>query len=144
MNSSPNIFLILGAVFSSLAALLHVGVILGGGPWYRFFGAGEKFASAAEAGKAYPAVVTAGIALMLAAWAGFALSGAGVTAPWPFLKFGLSAITAIYLLRGAVIFPMLLFARSKVTPLLLWSSAVCLVIGGVHLVGLAQVWETLA
>ena len=140
----PNPWPILGAVLSGIAALLHIAIIFGGGPWYRFFGAGEAMALAAEAGRAYPAVVTFAIAVVLALWAMVALSGAGVVRRWPMLRWGLVAITAIYLLRGLAIVPLLLFAPGQATPFLVWSSVICLAYGGVHLVGTRQVWGRLA
>ena len=35
---------------SAIAALAHLGCIIFGGDWYRFFGAGEQMARMAEAG----------------------------------------------------------------------------------------------
>ena len=139
----PNAFLMVAAVLSALAALLHVGIIIFGAPWYRFFGAGEKMARLAESGSWYPPAITLGIATVLAIWALFALSGAGVIRPLPFLKPALCAITAVYLLRGLVIVPLFLFAREHATLFWLWSSAICLVYGLIHLIGLTQVWQRL-
>ena len=45
-----NVYLLIGAVLSFVASILHILIIIGGPGWYRFFGAGEKFASAAAAG----------------------------------------------------------------------------------------------
>jgi len=143
MLSPYNTWLVVGAVLSGVAALLHVAIVFGGAPWYRFFGAGERMASAAAAGRFYPAVVTFGIALILGCWAAYALSGAGVLPALPFLKLGLATITAIYLLRGLAIIPLLVAAREKATPFLIWSSVICVGYGVVHLVGLAQVWGQL-
>lgn len=143
MTSHYNAMLVLAGCLSAVAALLHVGIILGGAPWYRFFGAGERFASASAAGRSYPAMVTAGIALVLGLWAAYALAGAGVLAPLPWLKLALCVITAVYLLRGLVIVPLLLFARFKATPFIVWSSLICTGYGIVHLVGLTQVWDVL-
>lgn len=58
-------WLILGGILSALAAVLHVAVIVSGPPWYRFFGAGEAMARAAERGSFTPALVTLAIAAML-------------------------------------------------------------------------------
>lgn len=138
-----NTWLIVAAALSTVAALLHVAIVLGGAPWYRFFGAGESMASAAEAGRAYPAIVTLGIAGVLALWAAYALSGAGLLAALPFLKWCLAAITAVYLLRGLAVFPFFLFAREQATPFLVWSSVICIGYGVVHLVGIMQVWGQL-
>lgn len=138
-----NVWLIGGAVLSGIAALLHVLIVWGGPPWYRFFGAGEDMASAAAAGRFYPAVVTLGIALVLSAWAAYALAGAGVLPALPWQKSALLAIAAIYLTRGLAILPLLVFASQRATPFLLWSSLICLGYGIVHLIGVAQVWTRL-
>ncbi|SFP90350.1 hypothetical protein [Variovorax sp. 770b2] len=98
---TPNIPLIVGAALSALAALLHICVIFGGPAWYRFFGAGERMAAGAAAGHWYPPILTLLIACVLATWAAYALSGAGVLQPLPLLAFVLPAITAVYLVRGA-------------------------------------------
>jgi hypothetical protein len=138
-----NFFLIVGAVLSAIAALLHIGIVIKGASWYRFFGAGERFAQAAERGNRFPDVITFGIAAVLAMFAAYALSGAGVIAALPKLKLVLAAITSIYLLRGIAIVPLFVFARQHVTPFLVWSSFICFGFGLVHLIGLMQVWHAL-
>jgi hypothetical protein len=143
MATSHNTWLIFAAFLSALAALLHVAIVFGGAPWYRFFGAGEGMALAAEAGRVYPAIITFGIAFVLAGWAAYALSGAGVIAGLPLLKWGLVAITAVYLVRGLALFPLLVVARDQATPFLVWSSLICIGCGVVHLVGVVQTWERL-
>lgn len=139
--ASGNPWLVCAAALSGIAALLHVAIVFGGGPWYRFFGAGERFASAAESGRGYPALVTLGIAAVLAIWAAYALSGAGVLPPLPLLKWCLGAITAVYLVRGLAIVPLVLFAPGQATAFLVWSSLICIGYGVVHLAGLVQVWN---
>jgi hypothetical protein len=143
MSNSYNTWLVIGAVLSGIAALLHVAIIFGGAPWYRYFGAGEGMASAAAAGRFYPAAVTFGIALVLGIWAAYALAGAGVLAALPLLKTGLVTITAIYLLRGLAIIPLFIAAREQATPFLIWSSVICIGYGVVHLMGVVQVWGRL-
>ena len=144
MPENYNMSLILGAGLSAVAAVLHVAIVIGGSSWYRFFGAGEQFASAAANGRWWPAIVTLGIACMLGLWAVYALSGAGVIRPLPFLKLALVLITSVYLLRGLVLVPALLFAKSSVTPFVFWSSVTCIGYGAFHLLGLVQVWSRLS
>jgi hypothetical protein len=143
MTTHPNSILVVAACLSAIAALLHVAVVFGGPSWYRFFGAGERFARASAAGRWYPAVVTLLIAGVLGIWAAYALAGAGVLARPPLLKAGLVAITLVYCSRGLALVPLLVFARPRVTPFLVWSSLICLAFGTVHLVGVADVWPTL-
>jgi hypothetical protein len=137
------LFLYLGAALSALAALLHIAIVVKGASWYRFFGAGESFAAAAEQGKWWPNIVTLGIAAMLLIWTAYALSGAGFLQPLPFLAPALLLITSVYLLRGLALLPLWLFARNQVTSFIVWSSVICLVYGVVHAIGLVLRWQHL-
>ena len=128
---------------SAVASALHVGVIAGGPRWYRFCGAGERMARAAEAGRWQAAAITLAIAVVLAAWAAYALAGAGLVSAPPLLRPVLVAITGVYLLRGVVLVPAFLRQSTPQTPFWIWSSAICLAIGIAHLVGLVQRWESL-
>ena len=62
---AKNHYLIIASIFSGLAVMLHLGCIIFGGDWYRFFGAGEAMAQMAEAGEWYPTIVTLGISFLL-------------------------------------------------------------------------------
>lgn len=44
MSPSVNLSLVFAAALSAIAASLHLAIIVGGPAWYRFFGAGERFA----------------------------------------------------------------------------------------------------
>lgn len=142
-SASVNPALVVAAILSALAAALHVAIILKGAPWYRFFGAGEDMARAAEMGRRFPAIVTAAIAIVLALWSAYALSAAGALPPLPLLKPAISAITLVYLLRGLVLVPVLVMPRGPSTTFFMWSSIICLVFAATHLVGLLQVWPRL-
>lgn len=98
--------------FVFVAALLHLGIIVGGPDWYRFFGAGEAMASMSEQGLWYPAIVTACIATVLLAWSLYAFSGAGIIRRLPLLKTALLLIGTVFLLRGLVAVPLLFMADS--------------------------------
>jgi hypothetical protein len=143
MQGDVNVLLAVGAALSAIAALLHLCIIAGGPAWYRFFGAGERFARAAAQGKAYPALVTLGIAAVLGLWAAYALAGAGLIGAPPMLKAGLVAITAVYIVRGLGYAPLVLAKGGRLTPFVVWSSLICLAYGLVHLLGLMQCWPTL-
>lgn len=136
-------WLLCGAVLSLLAALLHVGVIVGGPDWYRFFGAPESYAVATQRGSLFPAFVTSGIAAVLALWSAFAASGAGLIPRLPLLRTALVAITAIYLARGLLIIPVVFTVPYPEGAFDYWSSAIVLIYGIVHAVGLWRAWPAL-
>jgi hypothetical protein len=96
---------VLGGVLSIAAALLHVAVIFGGAPAYRYFGAGEEMAKMAEAGSVLPAVATTFIVVIFAVWGLYAFSGAGLIRKLPYLRPGMIVIAAIYTLRGIAVVP---------------------------------------
>lgn len=136
--------LIAGGVLSLIASVLHIGVIIGGPDWYRFFGAGEDMAKMAEQGMIRPAIITMGIALVLAVWAYFAFAGAGLVWMPPLLRTGLIAISAVYLLRGLVLLPMLIFVPDKVNSFAVWSSIIVLIYGLFYAVGTWKTWPDLS
>ena len=148
---SKNAFLLLGGLGSLAICLLHVCIVMGGPDWYRFFGAGEEMAQMAEKGSIYPAILTLGIAGMFALWAGYAFSGAGVIGRLPLPKVVLSAISAIYLLRGVGGIPMIFLSPtphshelSERMAFMLATSILSLALGVLHAVGMKQSWPLLA
>ncbi len=112
---TPEKLLLAGGVVTGIASLLHVAIIAGGPDWYRFFGAGERMAGQAALGSPYPAITTAGIAAVLALWALYGLSGAGVIRQLPLLRLALVLIAAVYLLRGVLGIPMVLLVDDPYT-----------------------------
>ncbi|MBA4761709.1 hypothetical protein [Sphingomonas sp.] len=137
-------WLIAAAALSGAAALLHLGCIVGGPDWYRFFGAGEGMARAAARGDLRPTLITLGIAAVLAVWAAYAASGAGLIPRLPLLRTALVAITAIYLLRALAFVPLHFWRPQHSDTFAIWSSAIVLVYGVVHLVGMLRAWRHLA
>lgn len=138
-----NKWLIGAAICSGVAALLHLGCIVFGGDWYRFFGAGEQMAQMAEAGDIYPTIVTLVIVSLLTVWSLYALSGAGIILRLPFLRLALCVIAAIYLLRGISFIPLMpMFPENSIT---FWvvSSTTCLVFGLLYALGVRQSWTYL-
>lgn len=105
MNKS----LITGGSLSIAASLLHLLIIMGGPDWYRFFGAGEGMAQLAERGSLYPSIVTSCITVVLFIWGLYAFSGAGLIRRFPVLKLALGAIALIYISRGVLGIPLVMF-----------------------------------
>ena len=148
MSRSGDRALVLGGAFTGVASLLHVAIIIGGADWYRFFGAGERMARLAERGSAYPAVITAFIAVVLAVWSLYALSGAGLIPRLPLLRIALFVIAAIYLMRGIFGLPYVLLIddpyshqlRVRMTFMIL-SSAICIGLGLCYAIGAKYIQE---
>lgn len=138
-----NIFLIIAGILSAVVAILHVGCIYFGAPWYRFFGAGEQMAVLAERGSIQPTLITSGIVIVLSIWSLYAFSAAGIIVRLPLLRLALILITSIYLLRGVAGFFLVSSPMGRSSEFWVWSSLICLSFGIVHLIGLKQQWANL-
>ena len=141
--TARNPWLVAGGWLSLAASALHVACIVGGPDWYRFFGAGEAMAQAAARGEAYPALVTAAIAIILALWAAYAFAGAGLIRRLPLMRTALVAISAVYLLRGAALIPALAVAGMG-SSFNIWSSLIVLGYGLCYAVGTGKAWPLLS
>lgn len=134
----------MGALLSAVAALAHLGCILFGGNWYRFFGAGEQMAKLAEAGESYPTQVTSVLVCILSVWTIYGLSGANVITKLPLVRTALVIISSIYIFRGlAFILIMPMFPENSMAFWLV-SSAICLSIGMLYAIGSYQSWARLS
>ena len=108
--------LVIAAMLNFIAAALHVFVILGGPKYYRLFGAGERLAQMAEEKKAWPAVLTSCIALILASWGVIALSLNGIIMPIPYALEVFWAIAIAYSVRAVypfILSPWVAFFRTR-------------------------------
>ena len=142
LDPLPRLLLRAAGASSVAIALLHVVIILVGGPGYRYFGAGEEMARAAEAGSLFPAALTAGIAMVFLAFGCYAFSATGIGRRLPLLRAGLVVIGLIFTLRGLAVFPQA--ARGAGLPVR-WVvfSAVSLGIGVLYLAGIGTAWSAL-
>lgn len=138
-----NILLVVAGALSALAALAHIGCIYFGASWYRFFGAGEQMAIMAEQGSLRPTIITSVIVIILSIWSLYAFSAAGLIGKLPLIRTALIIITAIYLLRGVVGFFFISNPLGRSPEFWFWSSAICLSLGLLHLIGLKQQWASL-
>jgi hypothetical protein len=136
--------LLVAAGWMSVAAcLLHLATIVGGGDWYRFFGAGEQMARAAEAGYIAPVVITLLISAVLACWAGYAFAAARGRLV-PLLRTALIAISLLLLARAAMVFTPYFWLPEHGQSFKIWSSAICLIMGLCFAVGTWQAWPQLS
>jgi hypothetical protein len=131
-----NPWLPVAAVGDFLLAALHLLIIKLGPYGYVYFGAGSM-ALLAQEGSVIPTVVTLGIATVFGVWGCYALAGAGLMRHLPLVVPALWAISAVFILRGLIIFPDLLHlvagddypVRQSVF------SALSLGLGAAHLIG---------
>lgn len=146
MQIQSKYWFILGGVFSIAIAILHLAIIFGGAPAYRYFGAGEEMAQMASSGSVLPALVTFFIAVIFAIWGLYAFSGAGLIRRLPLLPVGLVVISSIYTLRGIGVIPQIVWvvnSPKSVSPQGLIFSLASLLVGIVYFVGTIATWRTL-
>lgn len=140
MTANP--WLAVGGALSAAASLAHLAIILGGPRWYDFFGAGPRMVRLAEQGSPKAALITLGIAAVLAIWAAFAFSGAGLIPRLPLLKLALLAITAVYVVRAVGYIPALMVTGAPIGTFAWVSSAIVLIYAVVHVLGTLELWRT--
>ncbi len=138
-----NVFLLSAAMFNGIAALVHVGCIIFGAPWYRFFGAGEQMALLAEQGSIRPTLITLFIVIVLLSWTLFTLSAARLIVKLPFLKLAVSMIALVYLSRGIGGLFLINNPLGRSPEFWLWSSLITLFIAMIHFVGLTKEWKNI-
>jgi hypothetical protein len=126
---------------SVAASLLHLACILGGPDWYRFLGAGDRIARAAERGSLVPPVITFGIATMLAIWALYAFGSADIGWRPPLARTALIAISVVLIVRAFMIFnPAFWLPENQTTAFMVTTSAICLVMGACFAIGTWLAW----
>lgn len=138
-----NFSLLVSAFFTAIAALLHLGCIYFGAPWYRFFGAGEQMAQMAEQGSSHPTIVTLFIFTVLSVWTAYALSGAGVIRKLPLRKLALCLIMLIFFVRAIAGFYLITEPIGRTPMFWFWSSVICLSFALGYGYGVKQQWRQL-
>lgn len=138
-----NRYLLIAGILTFIVALTHVGIVIGGPDWYRFFGAGEMMAQQAEQGLLEPIVVTLSIAFILGIWTIYAFAGAGLLPYLPYQMGILKAICGIFLFRGIVGIPLVILVdhpylnelHEKMTFMII-SSLICLLFALLYFLGI--------
>jgi hypothetical protein len=119
-------------VITLAVAIAHVGCIVFGSSWYRFFGAGEQMARWADADEIKPTLITSGIVFILLIWSVYAFSGAwGLTLPLNVIAIKL--IGLVLVMRGLLGFVLLLKPIGRSRHFWVWSSLFCLALGLLYL-----------
>jgi hypothetical protein len=137
-------WLLVGAAASFALVVLHLGVIVVGAPAYAYVLAGKQMVDLAEAHALTPTLVTGAIAFVFAIFGAYGLAGAGVL-QLPATRVLVAAIGCIYTLRGLLIVPEAVMVHFLDRPArALVFAAVSLLIGAIHLIGVARRWSALA
>nr|WP_306673692.1 hypothetical protein [Tahibacter caeni] len=95
----------------------------------------------AARGEAYPNQAALTIAGVLLIWALYALSGAGVIRLLPLTRLALLLIAGIYLLRAAAAVVLVPYFPGNSATFWVVSSAVCLLFGLLHALGVKRRWR---
>ncbi len=141
--ANGRLLLLAAGSMSVTASCAHLACIVGGPDWYRRMGAGERMARAVERGAVAPALITFAIAAVIAGWAVFAFSAAGIGWRLPFTRAALVLICAMLLARA-----MLVFAPNWRPDLsrafVVWSSLIVLIMGLTFTAGTWLAWPDLS
>ena len=138
MSQFAKSYLVCTGAAASAGAILHVAILFGGPGWYAFFGAPEGLVAMARAGNLRAPISCLVIAAILALFAAYAFSGAGVIRRLPFLRPGSASIASMLLLRGVLFVPLILWRPStlsgicscrNVNAFIIVTSAICLAMG---------------
>ncbi len=127
-------------------AVLHVIIIFMKGSGYRYFGAGEQMARAAEAGNPKPTLITGGLTVIFLGFGFYALSAAGRVRRLPLTRWIVLGIGVLYLLRGILVGPQAWWAiqHPEQVPLrFVLFSAVALLLGLMCVYGVMLRWKEL-
>ena len=146
MANSGKSWLIAAGSASAAIGVLHLVCIVGGGPAYRYFGAGERLAQRAEAGSLQPAAITLVFAAAFLVLAVYGFSGAGLFRRLPLLRTALVASAAVYLLRGLfVVTEVMALAGGRAIPTRFVAfSVVSFGVGICYALGTIRAWARLA
>ncbi|MBO6794137.1 MAG: hypothetical protein JJ895_09505 [Balneolaceae bacterium] len=142
---NPVLYLKTAAICSFSIALLHVAIMIVGGEWYVFFGAGQEMARLDETGSWYPKIVNSVIAVIFSIWGCYALSAAGMIKKLPFLRTVILSISGILILRGisGFILPFTSthpFILQNSIPFWMITSVISTLLGLLFLLGLIGRW----
>jgi hypothetical protein len=96
------VFYLIAAGLNAIAGCLHLWIIYAGAEGYRQFGAGEKMADMAAAGRILPTMITLAIASALFLFSFLCLSQTGLVPALPLAREILWLLTGVYLLRGII------------------------------------------
>jgi hypothetical protein len=136
-------WLLVASAASFSLVLLHFAVIVVGAPAYEFFLAGKRMVDMSQEHALTPTLVTGALAAVFAVFGVYALAGAGVL-QLPATRVLVAAIGCVYTLRGLLIVPEAVMVRFLDRPArALIFAAISLLIGVVHLVGVARRWRLL-
>jgi|WetSurMetagenome_2_1015567.scaffolds.fasta_scaffold195269_1 hypothetical protein len=137
--TEKNTLLLVGGYFSLAFAVFQISGVFWPPNVIKYFG------GPAELSQTHPviyALLCLGVALMVAVFGIYALSGAGKIRTLPWLRTVITVTTAIYLLRGLMLVPQIPVV-TKHPQLMRFAlfSVIALCVGLVHLIGLTRLFK---
>jgi len=106
MKNSSVVWIYLSAAIALVGVVIHVAAIVGGAPWYAYFGAPPAIVESARNGTWLAPVSCAVIAALMALCAAYALSALGRIWRLPLLRLMLGAMAGVCLLRALILLPL--------------------------------------
>jgi hypothetical protein len=107
-------------------------------------GAGEQMARAAERGAWMPTLLTLAIATVIAVWAAYAFSAAGVILRLPLTRTALVLISLVLILRAFAYFVGDMWRPDLSHSFMAWSSLIVLALGMCFAIGTWKAWPILS
>ncbi|MGD8456592.1 MAG: hypothetical protein PVF83_09430 [Anaerolineales bacterium] len=132
-----NYFILIGAVLTTLIAILHI-ILVFKPALFRYISGGVEsdLADMAIGGSNQTRLMTIGLAVIFAVWAIYGFSGAGLIGQLPLLRAGLILIGVIYVLRALAMPTEINMVMNQGYPVqFVVFSAISLVTGLFYLVG---------
>jgi len=114
MSTKDRVWIGYAAWGCAAAALLHIAAIIAGPDWFDFLGAPPSYGESLRQGNwQHPVFTTLGIVLILLIWAAYAFAALGRFTWLPLKKFVLAAVAAIFILRGALGIPIVIWVMTQ-------------------------------
>ena len=138
MSQFVKSYLLIVGVIACAGSALHIAILFGGPEWYAFFGAPNGLVEMARSGNPRAPISCMVIAAFLAVLAAYAFSGSGVIRRLPLLRFGLTSIATVLILRGVLFIPLIVWCPGalsgicdcpSVDTFIIVTSALCLTMG---------------
>ena len=134
---------LIAAGISFFGATIHWVAPLLGVDWYMFLTSPQWVVESARADTWQAPAGAAGVGALMFLCGAYACSGAGLCRPIPFLRTALCTISMLCIVRGALIFPMMIKIPERLSAFDITASLVWLLAGICFAVGTVLRWKVM-